>query len=222
MSEMIKLQAANNAPVEISRGAAKFSRLIRQLLEDDEAGKVIQINEVSEPVLKKVVEWCEYHAKAFIEAGNEEEEDDDPSEDPWEDRTPETVKWSREKFFLVDQEMLFELILAAHFLEIRSLEDDGCWVTAQMIKGKSAEETRRTFANANNASANGSNGAANASNGTNGTNGAQANGADDKVDEALSYGRTEESRRSEEGSRPGSPATNAPTEAEEDVPVRSP
>lgn len=180
--------------------------------------------------MKKVVEWCEYHAQAFIEAGNEEDEDDDPAEDPWEDRTPETIAWSREKFFLVDQEMLFELILAAHFLEIRSLEDDGCWVTAQMIKGKSAEETRRTFANANAASANVTNGNGTDKNGTNGasatnggseangastTNGASAtNGAtngqlEGTVDEGSANGRTEvqvgnDSERP--GSRPSNPA----------------
>eukprot|EP00483_Globobulimina_turgida_P002274 UN02276 len=48
-------------------------------------------------------------------------------------------------FVEVDQETLFELILAANHLKIKPLLDLTCAKVASMIKGKSPEEIRQTF-----------------------------------------------------------------------------
>ncbi|KAH8742893.1 Skp1 family, dimerization domain-containing protein [Diaporthe sp. PMI_573] len=45
----------------------------------------------------------------------------------------------------VDQEMLFEILLAANYMDIKALLDLGCKTVANMIKGKTPEEIRRTF-----------------------------------------------------------------------------
>jgi S-phase kinase-associated protein 1 len=45
----------------------------------------------------------------------------------------------------VDQGTLFELILAANYLDMKALLDLGCKTVANMIKGKSVEEIRKTF-----------------------------------------------------------------------------
>ncbi|KAI7104863.1 hypothetical protein KC343_g16226, partial [Hortaea werneckii] len=50
-----------------------------------------------------------------------------------------------QKFMQVDQEMLFEIILAANYMDIKALLDVGCKTVANMIKGKSPEEIRKTF-----------------------------------------------------------------------------
>ena len=47
------------------------------------------------------------------------------------------------EFFNVDQETLFDLILAANYLDMEPLVDLGGKTVANMIKGKSAEEIRR-------------------------------------------------------------------------------
>lgn len=52
-------------------------------------------------------------------------------------------------FVEVDQELLFELILAANYMDIKSLLDLTCAKVASMIKGKTPEEIRETFNIAN-------------------------------------------------------------------------
>ena len=48
-------------------------------------------------------------------------------------------------FVAIEQEMLFELILAANYMDIKSLLDLTCAKVASMIKGKTAAEIRKTF-----------------------------------------------------------------------------
>ncbi|KAA8572522.1 hypothetical protein EYC84_003133 [Monilinia fructicola] len=59
-------------------------------------------------------------------------------------KTTDIEEWDQ-KFMQVDQEMLFEIILAANYLDIKALLDVGCKTVANMIKGKSPEEIRKTF-----------------------------------------------------------------------------
>lgn len=48
-------------------------------------------------------------------------------------------------FVEVEQDMLFELILAANYMDIKSLLDLTCAKVASMIKGKTPEDIRKTF-----------------------------------------------------------------------------
>uniref|UniRef100_A0A2K5XYB7 S-phase kinase-associated protein 1 n=1 Tax=Mandrillus leucophaeus TaxID=9568 RepID=A0A2K5XYB7_MANLE len=52
--------------------------------------------------------------------------------------------WDQE-FLKVDQGTLFELILAANYLNIKGLLDVTCKTVANMIKRKTPEEIRKTF-----------------------------------------------------------------------------
>lgn len=60
-------------------------------------------------------------------------------------RTAENISEWDQKYLSVDQEMLFEIILTANYLDIRPLLEVGCKTVANMIKGKSPEEIRKTF-----------------------------------------------------------------------------
>jgi len=86
---------------------------------------------VAKSILQKVIAYCEYHANAKGEDGKDKSEDDKKNFDL------EYVK--------VDQATLFELILAANYLDIKDLLDLCCQTVANMIKGKTPAEIRKTF-----------------------------------------------------------------------------
>lgn len=102
--------------------------------EDDEDEIVMPVPNVRSSVLQKVIEWAEHHKNS-----NFPDEDDDDSR-----KSAPVDAWDRE-FLKVDQEMLYEIILAANYLNIKPLLDAGCKVVAEMIRGRSPEEIRRTF-----------------------------------------------------------------------------
>ncbi len=92
--------------------------------------------QVNETVLRKVLEWCDHHK---MDPPSTAEDDTDSRK-----KTTDIEEWDQ-KFMQVDQEMLFEIILAANYLDIKALLDVGCKTVANMIKGKSPEEIRKTF-----------------------------------------------------------------------------
>ena len=110
---------------------------------------------IAEPVLKKVLEWCTHHRN---DPPTSQEEDGDSRK-----KSTDIEEWDQ-KYMQVDQEMLFEIILVSHlcdiyctqvsadqnsqaanYLDIKALLDVGCKTVANMIKGKSPEEIRKTF-----------------------------------------------------------------------------
>lgn len=115
--------------------------------------------------MKKVIEWCDHHK------GDPAPSADDDSDSR--KKSTDIDEWDQ-KFMQVDQEMLFEIILvrhrpssphslyctllcfqcisltmvvpqAANYLDIKALLDVGCKTVANMIKGKSPDEIRKTF-----------------------------------------------------------------------------
>lgn len=140
----ITLTASDGEAFQVERDVIRLSTTIDTMLQDlgmtGEGGE-IELNEpvplpnVTGNILKKVIQWCTYHK-------------DDPAppedSDQKEKRTDDIPSWDVE-FLKVDQGTLFELILAANYLDIKGLLDVTCKTVANMIKGKSPEEIRRTF-----------------------------------------------------------------------------
>jgi len=134
---ILKSSDGNDHPVD--RSVAERSMLIKNLLTDlpmDDPSQAIPIPNVNDTVLKKVLEWCEYHKNDPMQT------DDDDSDSR--KKSTDISEWDQ-KFMAVDQELLFEIILAANYLDIKPLLDVGCKTVANMIKGKSPEEIRKTF-----------------------------------------------------------------------------
>ncbi|KAK4137251.1 putative E3 ubiquitin ligase complex SCF subunit sconC [Trichocladium antarcticum] len=138
-TQKVTLTSNEGSQIEVDRVVAERSMLIKNLMEDlgDEAiVSPIPIPNVNDPVLRKVVEWCEHHRN---DAAQSADDDNDNRK-----KTTDIDEWDQ-KFMQVDQEMLFEIILAANYLDIKALLDVGCKTVANMIKGKSPEEIRKTF-----------------------------------------------------------------------------
>ncbi|MCJ1361494.1 hypothetical protein MMC16_000594 [Acarospora aff. strigata] len=136
---MIVLQSSDNEEIPVEREVAERSILIKNMMEDvgDAAtAEAIPIPNVNATVLKKVIEWCQHH-RADPPASTDDDSDSRK-------KTTDIEEWDQ-KFMQVDQEMLFEIILAANYLDIKALLDVGCKTVANMIKGKSPEEIRKTF-----------------------------------------------------------------------------
>ncbi|GKA13787.1 SKP1-like protein 1A [Tanacetum coccineum] len=99
--------------------------------------KLNYVNYFFATTLNKFVEPTTYYEVAqnpkWIEVMNDEivSEDD--------------LKTFDSDFVKVDQGTLFDLILAANYLNIKSLLDLTCQTVADMIKGKTPEEIRKTF-----------------------------------------------------------------------------
>ncbi|KAK1216370.1 hypothetical protein PQX77_020984 [Marasmius sp. AFHP31] len=138
---MVLLVTSDNEQFTADKEVVERSVLIKNMLEADvgESDQPIPLPNVSSAVLKKVLEYCEHHRGEPLPAP-----DADQSQDDTRKRTTDISEWDQ-KFITVDQEMLFEIILAANYLDIKSLLDVGCKTVANMIKGKTPEEIRKLF-----------------------------------------------------------------------------
>ncbi|KAF9365211.1 hypothetical protein BGX34_010936 [Mortierella sp. NVP85] len=121
---------------DVSEEVAKRSVLIKNLLDDVGTMELaIPLHNVNAKVLEKVIEYCEHHC----EDPYDEPEDDDPRK-----RKHEMEEWDK-NFMDVGQEMIFDLILAANYMDIKPLLDLGCKTIAGIIRGKDPEEIRQAF-----------------------------------------------------------------------------
>ncbi|MCO5581910.1 hypothetical protein L7F22_035799 [Adiantum nelumboides] len=101
------------------------------MVEDTGTNSVIPLLTVSSKILSKLIEYCRYHALWVPKNG-----EDKPT------LTSEEVKHWDADFLKVDQSTLFDLILAANYLNIQSPLD-----CAHMIKGSkfAAEDCDETY-----------------------------------------------------------------------------
>jgi S-phase kinase-associated protein 1 len=119
----IILKSSEGGTFEIEEAVAVQSQTIKLLMDDDCANNTaIPISNVTSKILAMVIEYCKKHVDVVS--------------------SDELRKWDAE-FVKVDQDTLFKLILAARYLDIKSLYDLGCMTTANNIKDKTPEEIRK-------------------------------------------------------------------------------
>ncbi|TLN28072.1 SKP1 family protein [Acinetobacter baumannii] len=128
-NKMIVLKSSDGETFEVEEIVALESQTIKHMIEDDCADTSIPLPNVTSKILSKVIEYCKKHV--------ESKADDKSAEDD--------LKAFDTDFVKVDQGTLFDLILAANYLNIKSLLDLTCQTVADMIKGKTPEEIRKTF-----------------------------------------------------------------------------
>jgi S-phase kinase-associated protein 1 len=135
--DKIKLQSKEGDLFDISPEAARLSKLLATMQDDGMDGESIPLPNVTKDTLAKVVSYMEYHVAnppgeiyRPIRSGNLADSN--------------VCDWDC-TFLDVEQDVLFELILAANYLDIKPLLDLTCAQVAAMIKGKTPEELRKQF-----------------------------------------------------------------------------
>lgn len=136
----VRLVSVEGESYEVPLDVAKMSELVKNMIDDDqdeEEAQEIPLPNVKSPILAKVIEYLEHYNKS--EAMTEIEK---PLKSA---NMHEVVQEWYANYVTVEQDILFELILAANYLDIKPLLDLTCATVASMIKGKTPEEIRKVF-----------------------------------------------------------------------------
>ncbi len=134
---LIKIQSSDGQVFDIKKDIISQSVTIKNMFEDmeqvgsDASIHIIPIPNVTGSILNKVIEYCTYHQ-------------DHPNPVSDDKRTDDITPWDS-NFCNIDQTTLFELILAANYMDNKPLLELTCKTVANMIKGKTPEEIRKTF-----------------------------------------------------------------------------
>ncbi|BFG21266.1 hypothetical protein CerSpe_075400 [Prunus speciosa] len=139
----ITLKSDDGEIFKVEEAVAMQSQTIKHMVEDDCADGAIPLQNVTSNILAKVIEYCKKHHEEDADdeknKGKKHHEEDDDDE-----KNKDINKWDA-GFVKVDQRTLFDLILAANYLNIKSLLDLTCQTVADMMKEKTPEEIRETF-----------------------------------------------------------------------------
>mmetsp|Transcript_21973 Transcript_21973/g.47306 ORF Transcript_21973/g.47306 Transcript_21973/m.47306 type:complete len:183 (-) Transcript_21973:227-775(-) len=134
--ETLKITTQEKDVLEIPKKVGMMSVLITTMVEGDKEEKEIPLPNVKTAIMKKVISYMTYHVD------NPPEEIEKPLKSA--NMADVVSQWDAD-FVDVSQEMLFELILAANYMDIKPLLDLTCAKVASMIKGKTPEQIRKTF-----------------------------------------------------------------------------
>lgn len=134
----VNLVSKEGDTYEVPIAVAKMSKLVETTIdeESDEDIQEIPLPNVKATVLAKVIEYCTHYKSEPMTA----------IQTPLKSAKIEEVvqKWYAD-FVKVEQVLLFELVTAANFMDIKPLLDLTCFAVAVMIKGKPADEIRKIF-----------------------------------------------------------------------------
>eukprot|EP00434_Breviolum_minutum_P023524 symbB.v1.2.020751.t1/scaffold1763.1/size102666/6 len=135
--DKVLLKSSQGEIFEVEPEVACMSTLVRNMVDDSGTDEEIPLPNVKTAILSKVIDYCKYH------------KDSPPEEIQKPLKSTNLVEcgvseWDNE-YVNIEQEVLFELILAANYLDIKSLLDLTCAKVASMIKGKNTEEIRKQF-----------------------------------------------------------------------------
>ncbi|MCL7043561.1 hypothetical protein MKW94_014675 [Papaver nudicaule] len=129
---LVSLRSSEGDVFELEESCAMLSQTIKHMIEDDCAGNVISLANISTEILARVVVFLEKHGEI---------------KERYEDEKQELIEWNK-KFIEDangDRKTLFDLIAAANFLAAECLMAVTCQAVADMMKGKTPEWIREFF-----------------------------------------------------------------------------
>lgn len=135
-SKIITLVSSDGEKLQITEKAAKRSQLVKGIIDDYPDDGEVPLNNVKSNILKKIKEYLEHYA------------DTDPKEIerplPTQNYQECVEQWDFD-FINVELDLVFEIILAANYMDIKPLLELASSKVASIIKGKTPEEIRKIF-----------------------------------------------------------------------------
>ncbi|EER15417.1 glycoprotein FP21 precursor, putative [Perkinsus marinus ATCC 50983] len=136
---IVNVRTSDGVVVPIPLKAACFSILVNNMV-DDASGSIneeeIPLPNVTSKILSKVVQWCEYHVDNPVSVINK------PLKMGGRLRDNGVSEWD-DKFVDLPEKELFDVMLAANFMDIKPLLELCCASVASSIKSKTVEELRQ-------------------------------------------------------------------------------
>ena len=138
--DQVLLQANDGTEFRVEVGMIRrMSNTVANLIEDAGIDAPIPLPNVATNILIKVIEWAKYHHQNDPAVAAPQPTVDNPS-------ILHISDWDRTFFdSLPSQAVLFELVLAANYLDMRVLLDTTCKIVAGQIKGKTGPEICKHF-----------------------------------------------------------------------------
>jgi len=136
-TEEITLTSKNGTKFTIIKKHALISKLIEKALENDKDATNIPIVGVTEDVLKLIVRFMKHHEgseKKIIEKPLKSTRMSEVCKDPWDVVFMDEID--------VKRQTLYDVILAANYMDIKSLLHLGCAKVASLIKGKPLQQVK--------------------------------------------------------------------------------
>jgi len=136
-SEMVTLVSQEKTSFRVPKKAALQSHLVRTALEDDKDAKEVPLVHIAAPIVEKCIQYMTYHVdvpprkiESPLKSSN----------------MKELVDRFDAKFVDdIDLDTLMKLLLAANYMDIKSLLELICAKVASMMKGKTAPQIRKAF-----------------------------------------------------------------------------
>ncbi|XP_010445546.2 PREDICTED: SKP1-like protein 14 [Camelina sativa] len=132
----------------IEEVVARKLQIVRHMIEDECADKAIPLTNVTRKILSMVIEYCKTHVNVVHDEEEISKEGDKEKKEADSRSEEEAVKlkqWEAE--FLKDKDLatVFQLILAANYLNVQGLLDLTSQSVADHIKDMTPEEVREIF-----------------------------------------------------------------------------
>ena len=151
---MLKVKTTDNQIVEIEEPVACMSATLKATL-DEHDNKVedldpIPVKDITAATLALVLKWCRHHVNDPVDIYESDEESQGYGFQlighryRWRRRFVVVPKWDQD-FLSTDNSTLFNIVNAAHFLQIKKLLDMTCQTVANKLRNKTPEQLRQEF-----------------------------------------------------------------------------
>jgi len=135
--EFVMLVSSEKKEYKVNRRAAIQSTLVKTALEEDKEAKDVQLIHISGAIVEKVIAYMNYHM------------DVEPRriESPLKSTNMKELVDRFDANFVdeMDLDTLMRVLLAANYMDVKALLGLLCAKIASMMKGKTADQIRKTF-----------------------------------------------------------------------------